>query len=257
MIRKIKTFLVNLLPAGLSLPVRFMYNRLTGRLEPEIALLPQLVRKGSLALDVGANIGFYGYALHRAGVQVECFEPVPGCASVIQAYGAPGINVHCMGLSDAQGEAQLFVPQRGGRLATAQAHLGSGGISLESGSATLAVELRTMDSFGFDDVSFIKIDVEGHELRVLKGGRETILRNRPVLLVEIEQRHLQEGSIEDVFSYVRSLGYSGSFLRDGREVPLSAFDVQRDQLGRESQLESGDERGYINNFIFRPVARPT
>ena len=47
------------------------------------------------------------------------------------------------------------------------------------------VELRTIDSFAFKDVRAIKIDVEGSELAVLAGGRETILRDRPPLIVEL------------------------------------------------------------------------
>jgi hypothetical protein len=47
------------------------------------------------------------------------------------------------------------------------------------------VELRTIDSFAFKDVRAIKIDVEGSELAVLAGGRATILRDRPPLIVEL------------------------------------------------------------------------
>ena len=253
MIRKLKTLLVSQLPLQWSLPIRFLYNRLTGRLEPEISLLPSLVRPGSRVIDVGANIGFYAYALARLGVRVECFEPVPACIAVIRDYASPRITTHEIALSDAPGQAQLHVPEQAGRLATAQAHLGQlPGAEVPDGQ-TLNVQLATLDSFGFDDVSLIKIDVEGHELAVLRGARETILRDRPVLIVEIEQRHLPSGSMADVFAFVEALGYAGSFLRSSREHPLSDFNVQKDQLDRIAHLTAtSDERGYVNNFIFRP-----
>ena len=47
------------------------------------------------------------------------------------------------------------------------------------------VEVRTLDSYAFRDVRAIKVDVEGSEMAVLEGGRETILRDRPALIVEL------------------------------------------------------------------------
>ena len=47
------------------------------------------------------------------------------------------------------------------------------------------VEVRTLDSFAFRDVCVIKVDVEGSEMEVLEGARETILRDRPPLIVEL------------------------------------------------------------------------
>jgi hypothetical protein len=53
-------------------------------------------------------------------------------------------------------------------------------------------ELRPLDSFGFRNLSFIKIDVEGFEDEVLEGARLTIARNRPVILIEIQGGHSLE-----------------------------------------------------------------
>jgi hypothetical protein len=47
------------------------------------------------------------------------------------------------------------------------------------------VEVRTLDSYAFRNVRVIKVDVEGSEMEVLEGGRETILRDRPPLIVEL------------------------------------------------------------------------
>jgi hypothetical protein len=47
------------------------------------------------------------------------------------------------------------------------------------------VEVRTLDSYGFSGVRAVKVDVEGSEMEVLEGGRETIARDRPILIVEL------------------------------------------------------------------------
>lgn len=77
-----------------------------------------------------------------------------------------------------------------------------------------AAELRTIDSFGFRNVSLIKMDVEGYEDAVLAGAKETIQRERPVLLVEIQGGHNFDVTLPEVrarivhtIQLVESMGY--------------------------------------------------
>ena len=114
----------------------------------------------------------------------------------------------------------------------------------------LDVMLERLDAFEFLDLMFVKIDVEGAELDVLRGGAETLRRCRPLLLVEIEQRHHRE-PIAEVFEQIALFGYDGAFLDgSGRLRPLSAFDVERWQL--EAVLRPDRGQPYINNFFFSP-----
>ena len=64
------------------------------------------------------------------------------------------------------------------------------------------VQVRRLDEFGISKVDFIKIDVEGHELEVLKGGAATIEASRPILLIEIEDDNLPR-----VSSWLESHGF--------------------------------------------------
>jgi hypothetical protein len=119
--------------------------------------------------------------------------------------------------------------------------------------ATIAVEVQTLDeALGADAgaVRFVKCDVEGHELAVLRGA-EAVLAHRPSILVEIEQRH-QDNPIEDVFRHLAERGYEG-YVEHGRRLrPLSEFDVQRDQIAhlKPDAVFSAAPEGYLHNFLF-------
>src|SRR5262249_42138055 len=99
----------------------------------------------------------------------------------------------------------------------------------------LEVSTRRLDDYDFHAVTFIKIDVEGHEREVLEGGRETIVRERPLLQIEIEQRH-HDDSIDSVFSLVAGLGYEAYYLSGDDLIPLANRTCPK----------------AVNNFLFRP-----
>ena len=82
-----------------------------------------------------------------------------------------------------------------------------------------SVEARTIDSFGFTNVSLIKIDVEGFEDPVLRGAMSTIHQNRPALLVEIQGSHHDKfpppevrEKIRRTAELIRSMGYELSLI---------------------------------------------
>jgi FkbM family methyltransferase len=174
---------------------------------------------------VGANFGDYTYALAKIARNVEAFEPLDRCAAVIEAARLPGVQVHRVALSDQAGERTLHLPLQGGRPDTGRASFLDPGGTRER----TVVPVRSLDSYGFRDVGLIKIDVEGHESAVLAGAAETIRACRPVLIVEIEQRHRRDCSIDTVFAGILALGYSGSFLEGGARRPLAAFSFARHQ----------------------------
>src|SRR5256885_3938049 len=80
---------------------------------------------------------------------------------------------------------------------------------------TTLVDVTTLDEFFAGDRKpphFLKIDVEGHELSVLEGGRRTLALHHPTILVECEARHGSHGDIRPVFNLLGSLAYTGSFF---------------------------------------------
>jgi FkbM family methyltransferase len=203
---------------------RFAYDQ-----EPEIRQLAALVGEGETVLDVGANGGQYTYTLARlvgrAG-RVICVEPLPELAEYLrQAAGELDlpIEVVACAASDRDGSAELHIPLEDGRRLLAQGSLIAHGADQ---FVTIDVPLRRLDDIAAgapSRISFVKIDVEGHELGVLRGATATLARHRPVLLVEIERRH-SPAPIDETFRFLADLGYAGSFLDDrGGSQPLSAF----------------------------------
>jgi hypothetical protein len=93
--------------------------------------------------------------------------------------------------------------------------------------------------------AFIKIDVEGHERAVLEGGRQILYQHHPVLLVEAEERHTGKEGLEELFQFLKSLGYNGYFFFNGKKLPLSNFNPALHQ--NPDLIGKG---GYSNNFVF-------
>jgi FkbM family methyltransferase len=238
------------LPAAWQPPIRFFYEQTRGLLERELSLVLAMVHRGDHVADIGANHGLYTHALAKRGAVVEAFEPQPECVAVLQAYASRrrlrNVRVHPVALSSASGIGALHVPR--GSASSPSASLRAA----HDTDVALEVALAPLDSFEFSDLRFLKIDVEGAELDVLRGATETLRRSRPLLFVEIEQRHHGE-PIADVFGEISSFGYEGTFLDgSGRLRPLSAFDVERHQL--EAARLQGRRQPYINNFFFSAAA---
>jgi len=153
--------------------------------EHELDLLGEIVSPGGIAIDVGANQGFFAFAFSRIVDQVEAFEPNPDYAHFARRMLGVRARIHEIALSNQAGAAEFVVPlsEQGialhlaGNLKRATAH--------HANAMCFNVEVRTLDSYAFRPVHAIKVDVEGSEMEVLEGGRETIRRDRPPLIVEL------------------------------------------------------------------------
>lgn len=169
----------------------------------------QLRPNGAL-VDVGANIGLYSIAFASRFPRVLAVEANPATFAVLQANLALKQIEHvacvCAAASDRTGEALLHVPDNGNL----------GWATLEHrpqiARTARAVTCRSLDdllreNLGDETVALLKIDVEGHEPEVLKGGRGMLARDRPVVLFEVSQ-----GNATACARLLRSIGYS-RFLR--------------------------------------------
>ncbi|MCL9998120.1 MAG: FkbM family methyltransferase [Erythrobacter sp.] len=236
-----------MLPARWQVPAKHLFLKMAGGLEAELSLLPQLIRPGERALDIGANYGTYALTLARLGARVDLFEPNPAIAAVLAAWakGRSGVTVHALALSDREGTAELVIPGEGGVEHDSSAALAGGAVAQ---GRRVSVPLAPLDSMGITDAALIKIDVEGHEAAVLRGAAATIAASSPALIVEIEQRHIAR-PISEAFAEVQAMGYRGWFLCSGALLPLEAFDAS------QHQDFAARGRPYCNNFIFLAESR--
>lgn len=227
--------------------------RLAVPAEKEIELLPGLCEPGALAIDVGANKGLYVDHLRALGANVIAFEPHPHMARQLQRFYRGSVNVQNVALSDARGRALLRLPRDNVSWATLARTNRLELADPERGFETIEVEVRTLDEFEFQHVSFIKIDVEGHEEAVLGGAQRTLASSHPSLLIEVEERH-HVGSVDRVAQMLVSMEYEAYFLLDGQLRPFDEFEAAHHQpLGNVG--EAGKTGTYVNNFIFVHGAR--
>ena len=221
--------------------------------EKEQDLLPWLCCRSKLSIDVGAAHGTYVAHIMLYSSRVIAFEPRKDAAEALRSRfkNINLVSVEHVALSDSAGSVQMCVPAGRPMLSTIEPNN-----QLEGAppSTIVTVARRRLDDYSFSSVGFIKIDVEGHEQAVLAGGRATLERERPVVLIEVEERH-KTGSVLTIASFFGKIDYEGFFLLDNRLRSIREFDLARHQ--DRSNLDSVSRRVgvYVNNFIYIPRER--
>lgn len=221
----------------------------------ELRAVRQALSNGGTSIDVGANKGSYLYSMARwaHGAPVFAFEPQRALAdylrSACQRSGLANARVENLALSDVQGELNLYVP---GDATSLEASIAD-----RTNCHTETVQVTTLDRYADTHIKTpvrtIKIDVEGHELAVVKGALQLIKRDKPLLIIECEGRHLPVGQTVATFiAFVEALGYTATLaMPGGSELPAKQFDPSQHQ--RQTGERFWDAKDYYNNFIFRPI----
>ncbi|MBF0249125.1 MAG: FkbM family methyltransferase [Alphaproteobacteria bacterium] len=236
---------------GALIPPRLYYGMRARREhrkgEAELRILPFLADPARVAVDAGANKGVYTYWLERLSRHVHAFEPNPKMFDVLRRGAGPNATVHYAALSDTTGQLALRIPETGkGRYSNQGASLNHDKVGERYGE--VMVDTFRLDDQNLGPVGFLKIDVEGHEMEVLDGARQTIERDRPALLIEMEQKHTKR-PIEDDLARVEALGYRTLYLHRGVLKDGTDFDGDFHQRGVE------DWADYVFNFIFLPKGK--
>jgi FkbM family methyltransferase len=216
-----------------------------------MAGLAALVGPGNVCLDVGAAAGLYTLALSQLvgpTGQVVSVEPLafahPVWTRILRARDSGNVRHHSLALGVEPGQCRMSVPIGRYGPVTGRSFLefrthGLGSNAEFRDQIEVMVEVDTMDHVCADlaRLDFVKIDVEGAELHVLEGGRETVRRLRPTLLVEIEARHTSryEHGPQDLVEWLVKQGYS--------------MQVWQDNGWRDTTAVCAHTR----NYLFRPA----
>ena len=201
-----------LLPRPLALAIRarwLVWQTTSGRThqETDVDVLPQVIRTTDVCWDIGANIGLYCIALAPLAASIEAFEPVPHnlaiLGEVVRRLNLPTVAVHKLAVSDTSGHSRMTVPTEGFYGGYYLATLSDGG--------DLLVQTGTIDQLVADGLprpDFVKVDVEGAEMSVVRGADTLISTAPPIWLIE---------TFEDtLIPYLRGRGYR-CYLRIGPE----------------------------------------
>ena len=249
MYSKIKTAARGVIPPEWFARLKAIVNWLTG--DPEIRLLSLVCDHNRTSVDVGAHTGTYTYFLWKHSARVLCVEPNPQIADLLRRSFPSRVCVCTCALSDSNGEVVLTIPLVQNKEKPGLATIEPDNPLKESEAARkITVPVRRLDDFDTGPVGFIKIDVEGHELAVLKGAASILDRDAPTVLVESENRH-KPGAVEAILDFFGRRGYQGFFYLEGRLVAIANFDPARHQDPTHIRPD-GRRLGkvYVNNFFF-------
>ena len=148
------------------------------------------VRDWGRALDIGGNIGIFARAFAARFDEVVSFEPIPGIRECLVRNVPSNVVVQPFALADQPGELIMHQLVKGSGGSFIANHPGVATLTREmpTGNRAVPVEVRTVDSFEFDRVNLMKLDIQGAEYLALRGAEDTIRRCRPVILIEEKPR---------------------------------------------------------------------
>ncbi|MEM1557834.1 MAG: FkbM family methyltransferase [Thermoproteota archaeon] len=141
----------------------------------------------------------YGHSSWRKRVmKFMPFEPSPRPYRFLMDNAPPNVHVFNLALGSNEGEAELKLHERSEYDSLVSENVGFSG-------KTVKVKVKTLDSLKLENVGLIKIDTEGFELPVILGARETILKWKPRIIVEVHKPFREQTS--EIKALLKKLGY--------------------------------------------------
>jgi len=194
--------------------------------EKELSIIDHFKDKSKDAIDVGVYRGVYSYKLSKEFNQIHSFEPNPLLFPYLNKYLTKiitNMTLYNYALSNKNELTNLKIPHRGKsifknnfeeiyKLGCATIHETNNFEKFNN----YEVECKKLDDVIKDkEISFIKIDVEGHELSVIEGANNIINKYKPTLLVEIEEKHTKK-PILNTINKIKEFGYKVYFFKNNQ-----------------------------------------
>ena len=183
--------------------------------EKDFLKLIELISDDGLILDIGANIGVMTayLALKRRNSIVFSFEPIPHnyniLIKIISFFSLSNVKTFNIALSDKAGKLEMIMPIINGTKKHGLCHVKTDGEIKYANFEEFNIEKQKLDNLEQIKntelkISAIKIDVEGHELSVLKGSIKTLLKHKPVIYCELWPGEERTNTI----TFITELGYT-------------------------------------------------
>ena len=172
------------------------------------------INENDVAIDFGANLGYHTITLSSAvgnHGKVYSLEPQRiifqqlNCNIFINGLD----NVYTYNLAVGETETEVFINSPDFHKIYPM-YTNIGNTSINTNNIGSLVRQISLDSLNLPKLDFIKMDVQGSELNILKGGKNTIEKHRPYMFMEVEENQLNLFNItsKDLIEYTKNLGYS-------------------------------------------------
>jgi FkbM family methyltransferase len=211
------------------------------------------IQQGQIILDIGAHkAGYLFFIRKKVGFngKIYAFEPqtilFDYLIKIKKIMNWENVTIEKIAMSDKMESVTLYIPcNKTGQNTSPSATIIENN-NIKSIARTETVNTDTLDNYcskyGINP-NLIKIDVEGNELKVFKGGLNILKEFKPKIIVEIEAIHVGKDQVIETFEFLKSIGYEGKIVHNKSLVPIEKFSFEKYQ-------NEGDKANYCNNFIF-------
>jgi FkbM family methyltransferase len=206
------------------------------------------LKENDIFYDVGANYGFYTYLALEFCKEVHSFEPLPDVFEnlKINLENIENVFLNQVALSDKDGKAKIYLTKSSRLDASGSSTIVEENLNAHyyKFSDSLDIETTTLDNYlkNHNKPTIIKLDVEGAESLVIKGGYEFFKNNSPIIAMEVwSSKEGGEISTEAV-EKLRELGYKSHLINKDGDLELVNGDLS---------LIVDQENLYDDNFIFK------
>jgi FkbM family methyltransferase len=212
--------------------------------ELEMAVIPKILNNPNVIIDVGANYGPYSFFLSKIYPDAKIFAFEPATRSynifkkIIKRFGLDNVIPVKKGLGLKEEDKEIVMPAQ----YTILAYVSAENTKKNKEDQIEKIKITTIDSFvkrnKIKKIDFIKCDVEGFELSVFNGAKNSLKKFKPTVLVEIEERHTKKYDInpQEVISFFKKIGYSCYSVKNEeikladkivKEIPLYIFSTRK------------------------------
>lgn len=228
-----------------------------------VALFQKLIKPSDAVVDIGANIGLTALMFSQMARTVACFEPIKRSMDYLMqnivVNEVYNVTPYHIALSNSEGQRKFMLASSN----RTGAHISKG--EIVPGHDEEIVVSKTLDSVSktleqINKIDVIKIDVEGHEKYVLEGARETLERDKPIVVLELNVWCLDVlqgitmpdyiGYLNTVFPYVYAVSNDGKTVHSLKEA-IEAYHVMHQHLfkGEFNTIVAGFDETLIQKLV--------